>query len=171
MTIISAYLGEAVHHLKSGRSLRFRPQGEILIVNAEGVGVASTARTQTNPLERIGSGGYASRIFVGLSVGDTPKYTIDDVVAETWRVRKEQERAADASFLAQRGLYDDLKTGDTVFETSVQIVIIDMIGQQKEAFVKEMTALAEDLRKKFEQQSVILEIQHRGISEDVYSVT
>lgn len=168
--IISAYLGEATHHLKTGRVRCFRPQGEIFIVNAEGIGVAQKERAKLNPIERLGSGGYAARLFVGLSVGDAATFTIDDVVAETWRVRKEQNRSADASFLAQRGLYED-KTGHTVQEQSVQIVIIDLVGLEKETFVKEMTTLAESLREKFKQETVILEIQHRGIAEDVYSVT
>jgi hypothetical protein len=155
MTAYNVFAGEAVHNTR-----RFRPIGGIREVH---VGAAS------NPTTRLGGGGYSARLFVGLSVGQTPTYTIDDVIKIVWRVRKAQKKGADASILAQHGIYEDFK-GERVVEPSVQIIIIDLAGLQKKAFVTDMKALAEELRGKLKQEVVILEIQRRGVSTDVFSV-
>jgi hypothetical protein len=129
---------------------------------------------RANPIERLGSGGYAARIFVGLMVGQENRWTVDDVIRITYEVRKRQAKGGPvegASILAQHGIYEDVATRERVIEPSAQVVIIDLSGREKEAFVAEMQELAEALRAELEQQTVILEIQKKGVLEDVYSVT
>jgi len=123
-----------------------------------------------NPVSRLGGGGYSACIFVGLKVGRTVKWTVDDVVRIVWEVREAQHQAPDATILAQKGIYRDVK-GRRIVEPSVQVILIDFSDASKEAFTKEMEALAEALRKELKQETVILEIQNRGVIEDVFSVT
>ena len=164
--IVHTYLGEVTHKLKSG-TRRFRPTGEVRMLAPDG-------RPQNNPVERLGSGGYSARIFVGLKVGQETKWTIDDVISVTYDELKRQAKGGPvegASVLAQHGIYEDFVTKERVVEPSVQVIVIDLSGKDKDAFTRDMEALAEALRKKLEQQTVILEIQKRGVVEDVYSVT
>jgi hypothetical protein len=168
--IVSAYTGEAVHHLKSGRVKRFRPTGELLLVTSEGHRRGAKERAK-NPIEKLGEGGLSARIFVGLSVGQEPRFSIDDVVKATIDIRKGQKELPDASFLAQRGVYTEGATGQLVTEDSVQIVVIDLVGATEPVFTKQMTDLAEKLRSRFEQESTIVEIQNKGVAQAVYSVT
>jgi hypothetical protein len=172
--IVNAYLGEVTHKLKTGKTRRFRPEGEVHLVNPEGVRRSREESARANPVERLGSGGYSARIFVGLKVGQETRWTIDDVIRITYDALKKQARGGPvegASILAQHGIYEDTETGERVIEPSVQIIVIDLSAKSKEAFTKDMEELAEDLRKRLEQQTVILEIQKRGVVEDVCSVT
>nr|ASF62314.1 S-adenosylmethionine hydrolase [synthetic construct]ASF62316.1 S-adenosylmethionine hydrolase [synthetic construct] len=121
--------------------------------------------------ERLGGGGFSARIFVGLNVGDKPTYTIEDVVKDTIAIRKRQGILPDASFVAQRGVYTEQRSGQLVTENSVQIIIIDLEGLSKEDFTGKVQALGKELREDFKQESVIVEIQERGIVQDVYSIT
>jgi hypothetical protein len=153
--------GEAIHHHPDGSMRRFRPKGK-LRMHHEGM--------MPNPTSRLGGGGYSARLFVGLAVGQKTTYTEDDIVDLVWRTRKKQKRSADASILSQKGIYED-RSGQRVVEPSVQIIILDFSGQPKKAFVKEMVGLGEVLRKRLKQETVILEIQRRGVTTDVYSIT
>jgi hypothetical protein len=157
------YAGEATHHHTDGSIHRFTP--------------AKNSRLKTyheavreNPTTRLSSGGLSARLFVGLNVGQKRGYTVDDVVEIVWKVRKKQKRSGDASILAQKGIYED-RSGKRVTEPSVQIIIIDFSGAAKDVFTSEMEGLAETLCKQMKQETVILEIQKRGVVEDVYSVT
>ena len=163
MTMINSYLGEVIHHLRGGRVRKFCPEGKTFSVH-EG------ALIKANPIERIGQGGYSARLFVGLKVGRKLKWKIADVVKIVWDVRERQKQAPDASILAQSGIYKDMK-GRRIVEPSVQVIVIDFAGLSKDQFTHEMETLAETLRKRLEQETVILEIQNRGVIEDVYSVT
>jgi hypothetical protein len=163
MTMINCYMGEVTHHLKGGRVRTFSPDGPTFVVT-QGV------LTKLNPIARLGQGGLSARIFVGLKVGTRVKWKVADVVKIVWEVREKQKQSPDASILAQSGIYKDHK-GRRIVEPSVQIIIMDFAGSSKETFLKEMEALAESLREKLQQETVILEIQNRGIIEDVYSVT
>ena len=156
MSAWKTYAGEVVHGDR-----RFRPKGKLIVVE-EGA--------MPNPAKRLGGGGFSARIFVGLNVGTRKGYSVDDVVDLVWKVRKRQKRTADASILAQKGIYEDFK-GRRIVEPSVQIIIIDLSGEKKRAFVDEMEELAEELCTKLKQETVILEIQKKGIVTDVYSVT
>src|SRR5690606_36232205 len=83
-----------------------------------------------NPVGWVG-GPLSARLFVGLNVGDKPRWTLDDVVAavaDMWR--------GGASFLGQRGIW---RAGDSpVEEDSVQVVLFDEQGHELEEWVAEM---------------------------------
>jgi hypothetical protein len=156
MSSYNIHAGEAVH---AGR--RFKPKGQLKLYH-EGA--------MPNPTTRLGGGGYGARIFVGLNVGQKKAHSIDDIIKIVWAVRKRQKRQADASILAQHGIYEGFD-GKRVVEPSAQVVLIDLAGTPKRKWVDEMKELSEELRKKLRQETVILEIQRRGVSTDVYSVT
>jgi len=155
--------GEATHTIKHKRR-RFKPYGGVMVIHDAFDG--KTAEEVT----RLGSGTYSARLFVGLSVGQTPKWIVDDVTAKVYDIRKEQGKSPDASILVQRGLYEDF-SGKRVTEESVQVIIIDLSGAEKKAFVEDMKELAEKLRVSLEQEVVILEIQKKGLVTDVFSAS
>lgn len=156
MTTHHCYVGEAYH---AGH--RFRPKGRLRCYH-QGL--------EPNPSTRLGAGGFSARLFVGLNVGDRKAFNVSDVVDIVWKVRKRQGRDASASILAQKGIYESF-AGKRVVEPSVQIIIIDLGGLSKRAFTAEMKELSETLCKRMKQETVILEIQRRGVVTDVFSVT
>ena len=135
------------------------------------LGGPRTAKKVAEAVSRIGEGGLAARLFVGLNVGQKTAFSRDEVVDILVKVRKKQKALPDASILSQLGVYTDSETGALVKEPSVQIVVIDVVGKTKGAFVKEMKELGEVLREKLKQQLVILEIQKSGVVTDVYAIT
>jgi hypothetical protein len=155
----NVYAGEAIIEDKGRKVRGFRPSGPIF-----------EHHQATEDIERIGGGGYAARIFVGLNVGKEQGFTIEDLIEKVVRIRRAQGEVPNASILAQRGIYED-RQHEIVDEESAQIIIIDMSGANKRAFVDEMSDLAEKLCDEMKQESVILEIQKRGIVTDVYTVT
>jgi hypothetical protein len=161
--IVNAHLGEVTHKLRSGKTRRFRPTGEVYL--ARSGRLASAEERRDNPVEKITGSGLSARLFVGLSVGDAPTWTLENVVDAVWTFR-----AGGASFLIQKGIYQDAE-GARVSEESVQVVILDFDSQTEEAFTQSMMKLAEHLREKFRQDSVVVEIQRKGVVTDVYSVT
>ena len=79
------YAGECEHHLKDGRVGRFKPDGPLHVVHMRGRrGGASEAGKDDLPYDserdEWSAEGLAGRLFVGLKVGDTLKWTIDDVM-------------------------------------------------------------------------------------------
>ena len=155
------YAGEAVHTHRDGRTYQFKPEGK-LTTHHEAV--------RSNPTTRLGGGGYSARLFVGLNVGQKQTWSEKDVVDLVWKTRKKQGRSADASILTQKGIYED-RSGERVVEPSVQVIIIDFSRAPKKQFVEEMSNLSEVLVEKLKQETVILEIQRRGVTTDVYSIT
>jgi len=153
--------GEATHHRPDGRVRRFKPKGKLLL-HYDGA--------KPNPVTRLSGGGLSARLFVGLNVGTRKAYNADDVVDLVWKTRKKQGKSADASILSQKGIYEDRK-GRRITEPSVQIIIIDLSGASKPDFIEEMVELAEVLVKRLKQETVILEIQRRGVVTDVFSIT
>jgi hypothetical protein len=165
--ILNVYCGECVHVLKSGPR-RFKPVGPMMFI--EGSGTSRRAsEASASDVKRLGKGSLSARLFVGLSVGNTPRYSVDDVVAATVAFRKKAKRSPDASFVAQKGTYTHDKSGKLVVEDSVQVIILDFSGKRA-AFVADMKKLGTELRKKFKQESVILEIQDRGIVQEVFGI-
>jgi hypothetical protein len=156
LTAYNVYAGEATHGPR-----RFRPKGALKL-HHEGA--------QRNPATRFGPGGYSARIFVGLNVGQRKAYSVGDVVKIVWATRKKQKRSGDASILAQKGIYED-RSGKRVVEPSVQIILIDLADTPEKEFTAEMIELAEVLCKRLKQETVILEIQKRGLVKSVYGVT
>ena len=78
----------------------------------------------------------------------------------------------DATFIAQKGLYTEPQErgGRLIDENSVQIIIFDTDGSTLEAFGDKIVQLARGLRAKFDQDSVIVELQNAGVSQKVLSV-
>ena len=161
MTAHQAYCGEATYVLANKTRKTFRPKGRLRTYEKG---------ARPNPTTRISGGGLSARLFVGLKVGQRTAYKVDDVIAVVRRVRKRQGKGADASILAQKGIYED-RSGELVIEPSAQVVIIDLAGEKKAVFVTDMKELAEELRRKLKQETIILEIQKSGVVKDVYSVT
>jgi hypothetical protein len=166
--ILNVYCGECVHVLKSGPR-RFRPNGPMMLVGSSGTS-RRASEVKGNPIKQLGKGSLSARLFVGLSVGDTPKFTVDDIVKATVAIRRKENKSPDATFIAQKGTYTHDKSGKLVVEDSVQIIILDFSGKRA-AFTKDMKKLGAALRKKFEQETVILEIQDRGIVQEVWGIT
>jgi protein-disulfide isomerase-like protein with CxxC motif len=151
--------------------MSFKPQGEVRAWDSQtGEEIKPKGKGRDNPVERRDGTGLAARFFVGLKVKDEVKWTAEDVIAIIVRVREEQKAAPDASLLTQRGIYRD-STGKIVDEPSLQIIIIDMAGIAQNEFVDEMTELGEALQEELEQETVIMEIQKRGIVIAQYWVT
>ena len=164
--ILHSNIGPTTHKWGK-RTRRFTPKGHVYLVDNKG----RLHRTERqNPDERYGSGGLSARIFIGLNVGDKPTYKVQDVVDAVIKIRRSQKVTPDASFLAQTGIYTDDKD-HTITEESVQVIIIDTVGTPKAVFEKELQDMCEKLAAQFKQERVILEIQERGVVQDVYSVT
>lgn len=159
-------LTEAHFHLGKEHKIRFRPKGKVVCHDADW----AEQPTEAEDVTRFGKGGLSARIFVGLSVGENATFTVKDVVDLVVEIRKKQDASPDASILTQKGIYED-KAQRVIVEESVQIVIIDLGGSEKKAFTDDMLDLAEALCDELEQETVIVEIQRRGVVADVYGVT
>lgn len=144
------------------RGVKFAPEGPVYET-------ADARALRYNPVKRVDVVPRTARLFVGLSVGKRPTYSVDDVVAFTQKVRAKQSASPDASFLFQRGVYTD-KNNDVVNEESVQIVIFSF-GDDKEVFEGQMIELAEALIKSFQQETIYVELQEKGIPYTVLEVT
>ena len=172
----------ATHTLPDGTVRRFRPVGACFIIDNKGglhAGGEAVMPAPRRPRARephrrahrrhARGHGPSARIFIGLSVGDKPPTRFDDVVKATVAIRKRQASLPDASFLAQRGVYT--QAGSTVEENSVQMIIIDMQGTRSRSSRARSWSWPKELREDFKQESVIVEIQKRGVVVDVFSVT
>jgi hypothetical protein len=100
------YAGECEHHLKDGRVGRFKPNGPLHVVHVRAERTRGRAAEGTpenelpfdSELEPWGTGGFAARLFVGLKVGNTLKWSIDDVMKATYgylRVGRKHVRQLD----------------------------------------------------------------------------
>jgi|SRR5208337_2034144 len=165
----TCYTHEVEHHLQDGRTLRFRPRGPTYLYEAQRPKRGRTAREDR--IEDWGVG-LAARIFVGLNVGDKPTYTVQQVMDATRDIRRQQAALPDATFLAQRGLYTEPqdKGGRLIEEDSVQIIIFDSEGSTLDVFADKIIQLARGLRERFNQDSVIVELQEAGISQKVLAI-
>lgn len=162
---IPANLGTWRHHNPStGESLTFRPNGRLTLYEG-------TDRMAQNPLAVHSTKKTTSaRIFVGLSVGEKPRWSYDDLVKAVTNALDALKRPLDASFIVQRGTYTArATTGETATEDSSQVVILNLGDwPSKEAFVDDMSAICEDLIVILDQEYVYLEIQRAGIATDTY---
>jgi hypothetical protein len=106
----------------------------------------------------------AARLFVGFNVGDTARWTLDDLVAIVSRIRTEKHKARpDASFVAQRGVYTHKRSGKVIEEPGAQVIVIDVDGVGSAKFEKQMEDLAATIAKELQQEEVILELQRGGL--------
>ena len=168
--ILSTYAGEAIHSRKNGSVFRFRPHGELH--NHSG---SVAAKHEAADVEKLGEGTLSARLFVGLSAPSpsgkqVPTYSVEDVVKAVVEIRKAQGQIPDSTFMAQKGVYTESKTGQLIEEDSVQIIIIDISGASERDFTSAVQKMAEELRARFHQDSIIVEIQRRGLMIAVYSV-
>jgi hypothetical protein len=113
----------------------------------------------------------SARIIVGFSVGDTPTWDIDDLIPIVQEIRLAQGAAPNASFLAQRGIYQhrDPRKG-IVVEDGAQILIINMEDLSEAEFEQQMADLAADLAEQLKQEEVILEIQRNGVTLQTHGI-
>ncbi len=118
-----------------------------------------------------GGSGLAGRVFVGFNVGPTPTYSIGFLISIVKKVRAKQSRSPNSTFVAQTGVYQSSKTGETVTEDGAQVIIVDQDNLTPKAFEDEMEFLAETIAREMSQESVMLEIQHRGMSKDMFEIT
>ena len=163
------YAGEVQHHLSDGRTRRFKPVGPM---HPHKVGGKRRRGAREDSIEDWGAAGRAARLFVGLNVGETPTYTIEQVVQATKELRRAEGAPPDATFIAQKGLYTEPpeKGAHLIEENSVQIIIFDTEGSELDVFGAKIVELARGLREKFDQDSVIVELQKAGISQKVMAV-
>jgi hypothetical protein len=137
------------------KKVTFKPTGPVCVVPCGG-----EEHRDANPAKRLQGAQRSARMFVGLSVGNKPTHTVDDVVAITRRVRQAQGADPSSSFLLQRGVYQG-STG-VVEEDSVQVVILDF-GTKAKLFEKQMVELAETLARELQQEVVYVEMQRNGV--------
>src|SRR4029077_457237 len=151
------HLGQTRLQRSNGDHFTFKPRGEVKEINPA---------SKANPVKRrTGDQLLAARFFVGLNVGDKPTHSFEDVIKAVTDIRK-----GAASFIAQRGVYAP-HVGPRVEEDSVQILIFNDAGINREAFTDEMIILGEELAAKLKQEEIYLDIQNRGIVEDSFTVT
>lgn len=131
---------------------RFNPCGKLYIV---GRGLRS------NPF--FEKGRLSARIIVGFNVGDTPTYDLDDLMAITLETMRELKQPEGASFLAQKGRFGGPPGGPPVSEEGGQVIIIDFNDRSTSQFTNDITTLADVVRQKMGQYSVLVEIQDYGI--------
>lgn len=141
----------------------FLPHGSVRVHD-----LSYSRRMRMNPRELLSTDTYAARLVVGFKVGDRPTYNIDDLVEIVTAFRKAQGKP-DASFISQKGVYQHRSSREIVVEDSGQ-VIIDVWGTPPDEFLDEMTMLAEHVATTMQQESVILEIQRNGVTQQVFSV-
>lgn len=145
----------------SGKPGTFQPaRGGVNVVGA-----------RQNPRVDYGRGTLSALLLVGLSSPSGATFTIEDIVAAGRDTRVDQIGDPGASFLTQKGLYLHRVTGKVVEEDSVRVIIVHLEGLTGETapqFKDHIQALAEVLRADFDQDSIVVEIQNRGVTEEVY---
>lgn len=137
----------------------FHPRGQLLRVGV-----------RENPSRDSSKNTLAARLFVGFNVDGEPVWDLDDLIEVVGRIRLDQGRQPDASFLAQRGVYSHTHTGEVVTEDSAQIILIDMSGQSINDFADEMVDLADQICLEMSQETVIVEIQRNGVTKVTHFV-
>lgn len=162
MAHYNVYAGEAIFP----RGRIFRPRGPIRKFTTEG----TLDRALTEAARRDDPSRLAARLFVGLNVGTETKWTEHDVIDAVVRIRRAQGASPGATILSQRGIYED-RSKRIIDEPSLQIIIIDFDKTPKRKFTKEMIELGEDLTIELQQESILLEIQRRGLIEDQYTIS
>lgn len=140
----------------------FIPEGPTYMIGGSG------ARAP-NPIQETKGGQRVARLFVGLSVGQKPRWDVDDVIKIVRRVRTKQTGDPGASFIIQKGIFKG-KGDKVVEEDSVQVVIMDF-GKSADKFKKDMGALAMELVKKLKQEVVYVEMQRNGIRTSTLEAT
>jgi len=109
---------------------------------------------------------WAARLIVGFSVGQTPTYHIDDLIPIVQRVRTQQVGDPSSTFIAQKGIYQHKDPAQgIVVEDGAQIILIDTHQTERTVFRKQMVELAEIVAQELQQELVVVEIQHNGLTQ------
>lgn len=154
------------HHWRSpdGRTVgNFKPNGAVRSCGC-GHAVQNPAAWESDEAP------LAARIFVGFNVGPRTVWNIEDLIRLVRRVREAQGHKADASFLAQRGIYTSSVDGSVVEEPGAQVILLDLEGSSQKDFQGEMVSLAEIIATELEQEAVILELQKGGLTLRTFGV-
>jgi hypothetical protein len=146
----------------------FRPRGKLVMVGS----AAATNPAKLQEQRDV----WSARLFVGFNVQGKPTWTIDDLAEVVFAERRRQRRTPDASLLMQKGIYQSFQTGQVETEEGAQVIILNLSTPSEPAvsadvFRKEMIELAEAIARQFNQETVIVEIQRNGISQQVWEVT
>lgn len=163
--------GRFVFTAPRGSRGEWKPQGKLVT-------------TGRNPVvaDRVEGATIAARLFVGFNVCDKPVYTMEDIVDKVQEIREGQGRDPDASFVYQRGLYKHHPHGDQkdcglVEEQSAQVILIFVPEEYqsppvetKAQFHQHMIDMAGQIARDWQQESVILEFQRNGVTEEVLFV-
>ena len=118
----------------------------------------------------------AARLFVGFNVGSKATWNVDDLARLFRRFRSEQRNDAgkpipiDSSFVIQKGFYTS-NDGEVVYENSSQLIVLSIFGESEHKFAENMIELAGRLARELKQETIILEIQRKGIPIEVFGVT
>lgn len=119
----------------------------------------------------------AIRFFIGFSVGSKPKWKMADLIRFVKDIRQRQGASADATFVAQTGMYSYRQAGknkDTVVtEHGAQLVIMNMPYTKVSlaAFKQQMKDLGEELCRRLKQELIIGEWQINGLIKQTWRVT
>lgn len=162
MPVIPADTRTIAWSAPDGHGGSFRPNGKLTTVG-DAVHQNPAAWASKKPM-------LASRLFVGFSVGNKPRWKVDDLVRIVKLIRKRQGHAPDASFLLQRGIYTSRKSGKTVTEDGAQVVLLNVDGATTKDFEAEMLTLAEEIAKRLKQEEVIVELQRGGVAFRTFGV-
>lgn len=118
-----------------------------------------------------GEATLAGRLIIGFNIGTEPVWSVDDLIPIVRRVRERQVGDPSASFVLQRGIYKHKDPAhDIVEEDGAQVILIATEAETPAAFRRDLVALAEEIARRLEQESVIVEIQENGITQVVLGV-
>ncbi len=163
---------------------KFTPQGPI-----REIGDVSDWRTgshRENPIKsRTKRPSQGARIILGFNVGVVEKVKMQDVIDLVHKMRRKQVAAAimdgdakahplggdiGASFVAQAGLWQDLKDEKAYPENGAQVAIMNIIQEKEKRFEDDMVEIAEEMVLKFHQNAVIVEMSMKGVVEETIEV-
>jgi hypothetical protein len=132
----------------------FNPTGKICFSNDD--------RRRFNPVEWSDEKPLCARLIVGFNVGKVATWSMEDLIALVKEVREKQGELPDSTFVYQRGMFTYSESGETTEEEGGQVIIFNF-SVTADVFQAQMVELGEIIARRFEQKSVILEIQRAGI--------
>lgn len=144
----------------------FSPYGKLMVYEQ----TPSSRTAQRNSREQIKDKIWSARIILGFKVGKKIAWSMNDIVHFVKQERIAQEALPNATFLAQRGLYQHKKGGKVIDEPGAQVFILNLGGQKPKDFREDILKLAEKMANHFEQESIILEFQKNGINRFTYDI-
>jgi hypothetical protein len=153
------YCNPGVAHWGGPYAGSFRPRGRI-----ERVGERQNPRLWGSGRE----GELAGRLFVGFNVGEDPVWSVDDLIPIVRRVRERQTGDPSASFVMQKGIYRHRSTTDIVEEDGAQVILF--ADSPDDAFREQLVELGEEIARRLDRESVLVEIQRNGVTQRVLGV-